>query len=102
MKALLLEGEKVGDPVHSPCYRELLEGFHGVLGVCDGRVVEFKEFDGSLSGRGPGLWRPLSLALAPSGRKMGAGGLFAELPKASVGAVGGGPGSTPGGVPRCT
>ena len=31
LKALLLEGEKVGDPVHSLCHQELLEGGGGIF-----------------------------------------------------------------------
>ena len=51
----------------------------GVLGVCDGRVVEVEEVDGGLGGGGPGLWRLVLSALAPSGRGTGARGLFAGL-----------------------
>ena len=58
LKALLLEGEKVGNPVRPPCHPELLEGDGGVLGVFDGRVVEIEEVDGSLGWRRPGLWGP--------------------------------------------
>ena len=42
LEALFLEGEEVGNPTRLPCHRELLEGGCGVLGVCDGRVVEFE------------------------------------------------------------
>ena len=76
LKALLLDGEKVWDPVGSLCHRELLEGVGGVLGVCDGQMVQVEEVDGSLGGRGQGLRRPSSPALAPSGRRIGARGLF--------------------------
>ena len=77
LRALLLEGEKVGYPVRSLCHREILEGGGGVLAVCDGRMVGVEKVDGSLSGRGLGLWRPSSLALAPSGRRIQAWGPFA-------------------------
>ena len=77
LKALLLEGERMGSPVHPLCHRELLKGGGGVPGVCDGRVVEGEEVDGSLDGRGLGLSGPSSRALAPSGRRTGARGLFA-------------------------
>ena len=40
LKALLVEGEMVGNAVRPLCHRELLEGGSGVLGVCDGRVAE--------------------------------------------------------------
>ena len=75
--ALFLEGEEVGDPLCPLCHQELVEGGCGVLGVCDGRVVVFEEVDDSLGGRGPGLWRLSSSALAPSGRRIGAPGFFA-------------------------
>ena len=55
LKALLLESEKLGDPVRPRCHRELLEGGSGALGVCDGWVIEVEEVDGGLGGRGPGL-----------------------------------------------
>ena len=77
LEAFFLEGEKVGDLLLPLCHPELLEGGCGVLGVCDGRVVEFEEVDGSLGGRRPGLWRLLSSALAPSGRRIWARELFA-------------------------
>ena len=77
MKALLLEGEKIGNSVRPPCHRELLEGGGGVLGLCDGRVVEVEDVDGSLGRRGPVLWGLSSLELAPSGRRLGARLLFA-------------------------
>ena len=77
MQAFLLEGEKVGDPVRSLCHPEFLEGGSGLCGVCDGRLVEVEEVDRRLRGRRPGLWRPSSLALAPSGRRIEAWGRFA-------------------------
>ena len=77
MKVLLLEGEKVGDPVRFLFHWELPGGGGGVLGVCDSRVVEVEEVDGSLGGHGPRLWRPLFPYLAPSGRRSGAQGPFA-------------------------
>ena len=55
LKGLFLESEEVGDPVCTLCHREFLEGGGGVLGVCDGWVVEVEEVDGGLRGRGPGL-----------------------------------------------
>ena len=55
LKGLLLECEKVGDDVHPLCYQDLSEGGGGVLGVCDGLVVEFQEVAGGLSGRRPGV-----------------------------------------------
>ena len=72
-----MEAEEVGDPPRPLCHRELLEGGCGVLGVCDGRVVEVEEVDGSLGGRGPALWRLSSSVLAPSGRRIGVWGFFA-------------------------
>ena len=45
-----------------------MEGGRGVLGVCVGRVVEVEEVDGGLGGSGPGPWRLVPSALAPSGR----------------------------------
>ena len=73
LKALLLEGEKVEDPVRPLCHRELMEGGGGVLGVCDGRVVEVEEVDVSLDGRGPGLWGPSSRRLPRQGAGLGPG-----------------------------
>ena len=58
LKALLPEDERVGNTVRPMCHRELLEGGGGVLGVCDGQLV-----DGSLGVRGPRLWGPSSPAL---------------------------------------
>ena len=55
LKALLLESEIVGDPVHPLCHPEFLEGGGGVLGLCDGRVVEVEEVDGGLGGGQPGF-----------------------------------------------
>ena len=75
--ALFLDGEGVGNPLRPLCHRELLEGGRGVPGVHDGRVVEVEEVDGGLDGGGPGLWRLVPSALAPSGRGTGARGLFA-------------------------
>ena len=75
--ALFLEGEEVGNPPRPLCHRELLEGGCGILGVCDGRVVEVGEVDGGLGGGGPGLWRLVPSALAPSGRGTGGRGPFA-------------------------
>ena len=66
------------NPPRPLCHRELLEGGCGVLGVCDGRVVEVEEVDGGLAGGGPGLWRLVPSALAPSGRGTGARGVFAS------------------------
>ena len=40
-------------------------------------MVEVEEVDGGLGGGGPGLWRLVPSALAPSGRVTGAWGLFA-------------------------
>ena len=40
-------------------------------------VVEVEEVDSGLAGGGPGLWRLVPSALAPSGRGTGARGLFA-------------------------
>ena len=48
------------------------------LRVCDGRSVEVEEVDGGLGAGGPGLWRLVPSALAPSGRGTGARGLFAR------------------------
>ena len=67
----------MGNPLRPLCHQELLEGGCGVLGVCDGRSVEVEEVDGGLGGGGPGLWRLVPSALAPSGRGTGARGLFA-------------------------
>ena len=75
--ALFLEGEELGNPPRPLCHRELLQGGRGVLGVCDGRVVEVGEVDGGLGGGGPALWRLVPSALAPSGSRTGARGLFA-------------------------
>ena len=55
LKSLLLEAEEVGDPVCPLCHQELLQGSGGVLGVCDGPVVEVEEVDGGLEGQRPGL-----------------------------------------------
>ena len=55
LKALLLEGERDRDPVHPLCHPEFPEGGGGVLGVCDGRVVEVEEVDGGLGGGRPGF-----------------------------------------------
>ena len=70
--ALLLESEGLGNPVGPLCNWELLAGSKGVLGVCDGRVVEVQEVDCGLGGCEPGLLGPSSPALAPSGRRTGA------------------------------
>ena len=75
--ALFLEGEELGNPPRPLCHRELLEGGRGVLGVCDGRVVEVEEVDGGLGGGGAALWRLVPSALAPSGSGTGSRGLFA-------------------------
>ena len=56
---------------------EILKGGSGVLGVCDGQMVEVEEVDDGLGGRGPGLWGLLSPSLAPSVRRTGARGPFA-------------------------
>ena len=77
LKALLLEGEKLGDPVRTLCHRELMVGGGCVLGLCDGRMVEVEEVDGSRGRRGRGLWRPSSMGLASSGRRIGARDCFA-------------------------
>ena len=77
LQALFLKGKEVGNPPRPLCHRELLEGDCGVLGVCDGRVVEVEEVDGGLGGGGPGLWRLVPSALAQSGRGPGALGPFA-------------------------
>ena len=77
LKALLLEGEKVGRPVCPLCHPELREGGGGVLGVCDGRVVEVEEIEASLGGPVQGLWGLSSPALAPSGGRAGPRGFFA-------------------------
>ena len=74
---MFLEGEEMGKPPRPLCHWELLEGGCGVLGVCDGRVVEVDDVDGGLGGGGPGLRRLVPWALAPSGRGTGARGLFA-------------------------
>ena len=42
LKALLLEAEKVGDPVRPLCHLQLLEGGGGVFVVCDGWVFGVK------------------------------------------------------------
>ena len=76
--ALLLEGKEVGDPFRLLCDRELLERGSGVPGVCDGRLFEVREADGSLCWRGPGVWRPLSPALAPSRMRIWAQGYVAR------------------------
>ena len=55
LKSLLLEGEEVGDPVRPRCHQELLQGCGGVLGVCDGWVIEDEEVDGGLGRHRPGL-----------------------------------------------
>ena len=36
-------------------HRDLVEGPGGVLGVCDGWVVEVQEVDGAIGHREPGL-----------------------------------------------
>ena len=77
LKALLLESEKVRDPVRPLCHRDLLVGGRGVFEVCDGLMVVVEDVDGGLGGRGPGLSGPSSQALAPSGRRTGARGLLA-------------------------
>ena len=70
------EGEEVGNPTWPLSHRDLPEGGCGILGVCDGWVVEVEEVDGCLGGGGPGLWRLVPSALAPSGRGTGARGFF--------------------------
>ena len=65
----------MGNTPRPLCHRELLEGSCGVLGVCDGRVVEVEEVDGGLGGGRPELWR-----LVPSARQGGGLGLGDFLP----------------------
>ena len=55
LKGLVLESEEVGDPICTLHHGESLEGGGGVLGVCDGWVVEVEEDNCGFRGRWPGL-----------------------------------------------
>ena len=55
LEGLLLKDEDVQNPGCTLHHREFLEGGRGVLGVCQGWVVEVQEVDGGLCGCAPGL-----------------------------------------------